>query len=226
MHKKNNPYESYMRQSGQQGDAPTSGAKPAPEEPPFESFFGTDAAGLFAGDPGMPPAEGPDAGADGLSDESLYAMCAQRICPGCPQKKEAENARLRAFAELDNAQKRLKREKEECIRFAGENVLSDILPSLDNLDIALQHAAPDEACKNFVVGVEMTRRLLLEALKKHGLEMVGAVGEVFDPARHEAVGMADVPEIEDGAVCALLSPGYVLRDRLLRPARVTVCRRS
>ncbi len=225
MHKKNNPYGPYMQHGGQ-----TPGNPVGDELPPFEPMFGRKAGGLFPeqADPAAAPADpaGPPCGTEALPDEELYAACLQRICPGCPQKKEADNARLRALADLDNARKRLSREKEESIRFAGENVLADLLPSLDNLDLALQHAGTDEVCKSFVTGVDMTRRLLLESLKKHGLEQVGAVGEPFDPARHEAVGMADVPEVADGAVCALLSPGYLLRDRLLRPARVTVCRRS
>lgn len=221
MHKKNNPYGPYMQQGTQ--DAPGTGHSPAEDE--LSSFDPTAtgrAGGLFAEPEAIlePLAEG------AMSDDELNAMCLARICPVCPQKKEADDARLRALADLDNARKRLGREKEESIRFAAESVLADLVPSLDTLDLALQHAATDNACKSFVTGVDMTRKMLLDSLKKHGFEKIGAVGEPFDPARHEAVGMADVPEVPDGAVCALLSPGYVLRDRLLRPARVTVCRKS
>ena len=161
-----------------------------------------------------------------IDDETLAVMGKMRLCPQCPEKKDAEETRLRALADLDNARKRVAREREEHIRFAAESVLADIIPSLDNMDLALQHAGTEDVCKGFVTGVDMTRRLLLDALKKHGLEQVGAVGDVFDPARHEAVGMADAPEVPNGAICALLAPGYTLRDRLLRPARVTVCRKN
>ncbi len=221
MHSKKNPYEPYMKHG-----KPENTAGNDDRLPPFNPSAAGPTGGLF---PEAEPApEAPDAekNVPELSDEELYALCLPRLCVDCPQKKEADNARLRALAELDNAQKRLKREKEESVRFAAENVLADLLPSLDNLDLALQHASASDACKSFVTGVDMTLKLLLETLKRHGLEKIGAVGEPFDPARHEAVGMADVAEVPDGAVCALLSPGYLLSNRLLRPARVTVCRKS
>ncbi len=161
-----------------------------------------------------------------MSDEELLAVCKPRLCGSCPVQKEADDSRLRALAEVDNARKRMAREKEEYVRYAGEAVLADILPSLDNLDLALQHATQEDVCKNFVVGVEMTKKLLLDALKKHGLERAGTVGEPFDPALHEAVGMTDDENVPDGHVCALLSCGYRLHSRLLRPARVVVCKKT
>ncbi len=150
---------------------------------------------------------------------------AVRTPAACPRCAEAENARLRALAELDNARKRLAREKEEFVRYAAENVLSDILPALDNLDLALAYAPQDPASKNFVLGVDMTRKLMLEALARHGLEQVGALGEAFDPAMHEAVGTEANPVYPSGQVCGLMNKGYRLKDRLLRPARVTVCKK-
>ncbi|MDR2124860.1 MAG: nucleotide exchange factor GrpE [Desulfovibrio sp.] len=176
------------------------------------------------------PREQPDrraaAGAPApLSDAELAALCRERICPACPEKKEADEQRLRAAADLDNAGKRLAREREEQARFASVAVLSAIIPSLDNLDLALQHAAPDAACKNFVTGVRMTRKLLGDALAAHGLEQIGQVGEEFDPAVHEAVGTEDFPDVAAGCVGKLLTAGYKLRERLLRPARVLVCKK-
>jgi molecular chaperone GrpE len=154
-------------------------------------------------------------------------------CPRCLAAEEAAaralaeagDTRLRALAEADNLRKRLSREKEEAMRYIASAVLSDILPGLDNLDLALEHAKNSEACKDLLLGVEMTRKLMLESLKKHGLEPVGAPGEVFDPAIHEAVSLVNDPDTPDGAVCALLSKGYMLRDRLLRPAKVVVCKK-
>ncbi|MDR1685709.1 MAG: nucleotide exchange factor GrpE [Desulfovibrio sp.] len=160
-----------------------------------------------------------------FSDEALATFCRERICPACPEKKEADEERLRAAADLDNARKRLAREREEHARFAAEAVLSGIIPSLDNLDLALQHAAPDAACKNFVTGVRMTRKLMGDALAAHGLEQLGQVGEEFDPAVHEAVGTEDFPDVAAGCVGKLLTAGYKLHERLLRPARVLVCKK-
>jgi molecular chaperone GrpE len=169
-----------------------------------------------------------DTGEDLLSlvpDERLHEECQKRLCPACPQKKEFEDAHLRALADLDNTKKRLGREREEQARFAAESVLNDIIPSLDNLDLALQHSGNYKGCKDFVVGVQMTRKLLLDALAKHGLAQVGAVGEEFDPALHEAVGMVDAPDVADNHICSLLSNGYTLNGRLLRPTRVMVCKK-
>lgn len=145
--------------------------------------------------------------------------------PGqCPLCAEAEKSRLLALADLDNARKRLQREKEEFMRYAGETVLADILPALDNLDLALAYAPEGKECQNFVVGVDMTRKLLLDALKRHGLEQVGELGENFNPAVHEAMGMEPSDKYVSGQVCCLMSKGYRLKDRLLRPAKVTVCK--
>ncbi|SBW09293.1 Protein GrpE (modular protein) [uncultured delta proteobacterium] len=142
----------------------------------------------------------------------------------CPHCADAEKARLMALADLENARKRLTREKEEFVKFAGESILADILPALDNLDLALAYAPQGKECHNFVVGVDMTRKLLLDALAKHGLQQVGDLGETFDPAKHEAVEMQPHPEYESGQVCGLMNKGYRLKDRLIRPARVKVCK--
>ncbi|MCC8194696.1 MAG: nucleotide exchange factor GrpE [Deltaproteobacteria bacterium] len=145
--------------------------------------------------------------------------------PGqCPHCAEAEKARLMALADLENARKRLAREKEDFVKFAGESIVADILPALDNLDLALAYAPEGKECQNFVVGVDMTRKLLLDALSRHGLEEVGELGEPFDPAKHEAVEMLPHPDYETGQVCGLMNKGYRLKDRLIRPAKVKVCK--
>ncbi len=186
--------------------------------------------GLFVDDAAGPAGHGQASQEDtllaGVSKEALQAECVVRLCPECQVKQEADDVRLRSLAELDNARKRLSRERDEQVRFAAEAVLADIIPSLDNLDLALQHAGDNEACKDLIVGLQMTRKLLFEALQKHGLAVVGALGEPFDPAVHEAVGMANAPEVPAGHVCALMSKGYKLKERLLRPARVMVCKKD
>lgn len=160
-----------------------------------------------------------------IAQDALEDECKKRVCPACKVKKEADDAQLRALAELDNAKKRLAREREEHVRYAAESILTDIIPSLDNLDLALQHAGTHEACKDFVVGVQMTRKLMQEALAKHGLTQTGTLGEEFNPAVHEAVGMNNDPNIPDGCISSLLSHGYSLNGRLLRPARAMVCKK-
>lgn len=142
----------------------------------------------------------------------------------CPHCAESDKARLLALAELENARKRLEREKEGFAKYAGESVIADILPALDNLDLALAYAPESKECQNFVIGVDMTRKLLLDALSRHGLEQIGQLGEHFDPAMHEAMGMEPHTDYANGQVCGLLGKGYKLKDRLLRPAKVMVCK--
>ncbi len=133
-----------------------------------------------------------------------------------------EDERLRMLAEMDNFKKRLTREKEEQIRFASEAVLADILPSLDNFELALSYGKDNEACREMHHGLEMTHKLLLDALAAHGLEQVGQVGEAFNPEIHEAMTQEKREDMPPGHVSQLFQPGYRLRERLLRPAKVVV----
>jgi molecular chaperone GrpE len=159
-----------------------------------------------------------------LSQEELVALCRESVCPGCDVHKEAEGIRLRALADSENVKKRLLRENEEMKKYAGESVLADLLPVLDNLDLALAHTGGlDAACQNFVIGVDMTRKLFLDAVKGHGLEAVAAtVGTDFDPGVHEAVGTVEQEELGDNQIAQVVQQGYVLKGRLLRPAKVMV----
>jgi molecular chaperone GrpE len=159
-----------------------------------------------------------------LSQDELEALCRESVCPGCDVHKEAEAVRLRALADSENVKKRLLREAEDLKKYAGESVLADLLPVLDNLDLALAHTGNlDAACKNFVIGVEMTRKLFLDAVKCHGLEAVRAErGLPFDPEVHEAVGTVEEGGLDDNQVAQVVQGGYVLKGRLLRPAKVMV----
>lgn len=157
-----------------------------------------------------------------VSPERLAELCKIKICPLCSVQQEADDAKLRAMAEMENFKKRLQREHEEQIRFSAEKILSDILPSLDNLDLALQYGAKNEACKDMFMGIEMTRKLLLDALTKHGLSLVGVEGEEFSPEIHEAIGMEKREGFADNSVSRVMQRGYKLKDRLLRPAKVMI----
>ena len=158
--------------------------------------------------------------------ENLDMLCRLHVFPSCKIQAEAEDVRLRAMAELENVKKRLKREQEESVRFAAERVLSDLLPSLDTLDRAIACGNEHETCKDLTQGVEMTRKLLLDALKAHGLETHGAHGEPFNPELHEAVGFDSRDDLDEGAVSVIVQRGYLLKDRLLRPAKVLVNKRA
>ncbi|MDR2573485.1 MAG: nucleotide exchange factor GrpE [Desulfovibrio sp.] len=137
-------------------------------------------------------------------------------------RAEVEEIRLRSAAEMENFKKRLKREHDEQMRYAAERVLGDLLPTLDNLDLALQYGGRNEACGDLLQGVSMTRKLLLEAVAGHGLVPFGREGDVFTPEFYEAVGVEKRDELEKGAVSRVLQSGYKLGDRVLRPAKVMI----
>lgn len=130
--------------------------------------------------------------------------------------------RLRAMAEAENLKKRLIKEKEEFLKYAAEGVVSELLPVLDNLDLALTHGRGNEACRDLFTGVDMTRKAFMDVLSRHGVEEFGTEGEPFSPEIHEALSMESRDDLPPDAVSRVIQKGYRLRGRLLRPAKVLV----
>jgi molecular chaperone GrpE len=126
---------------------------------------------------------------------------------------------LRERAELDNQRKRLQRDLDQARRFANEKLLGDLLPVLDNLERGLVADGDVSAVRG---GVELTMRELLRVAEANGLKAVGVVGEAFDPERHQAMAMVDAAGQASGQIVSVMQKGYVLNDRLLRPALVSV----
>ena len=133
---------------------------------------------------------------------------------------------LRQVAELENFKRRSAREREDTTRFANEAIIRDLLPVIDNLERAVAHAAGGGNGKPIVEGVEMVLRGLLDVLSKHGVMQISAVGQPFDPSKHEAVAHVESDVHEANSVVEELHKGYALRDRLLRPALVSVAKAS
>ena len=209
-HKMNHPY-------GQQGGHADERAE-CQSEKPEDGFLEEDGI-LFGQNAGKNPAA--DAELDETAPAAEHAASAESIIEErC--KAELTELRLRNAAEMDNFKKRLTREHEEQMRYAAEKVLGDLLPTLDNLDLALRYGSKSEACKDMLQGVAMTHKLLLEAVEKHGLKPLGEEGEEFDPNVHEAVGFEDRPDFAPNSVARVLQRGFKLGDRLLRPAKVMV----
>ena len=130
--------------------------------------------------------------------------------------------RLRALAETENLKKRLLKEKEEFQKFATESLVAELLPVLDHLDLALAHGRGLEACRDFVVGVDMTRKAFVDILGRHGVTEFGEKGEAFSPETHEALGVVQDAALPAEVVTQVVQRGYTLRGRLLRPAKVMV----
>ena len=132
---------------------------------------------------------------------------------------------LRTAAEFDNFRKRVDRERRELSEFAAADVLTELLPIVDNFERALQAPAPAEA-DSFRAGVEMIHRQMLDLLRKRGVKPLDALGADFDPNFHQAVIHEPSADHRDGEVIAELQRGYMLGDRLLRPAMVKVAKSS
>jgi len=144
------------------------------------------------------------------------------------QARETYERLLRVSAELDNYKKRAAREKQEFMRYANEKLARDLLESVDNLERALAHHRDSDAAEGdaaLATGVEMTLKLLLDTLKRHGVTPIAAMGTAFDPNLHEAVGETTSDTVAPGQVAEEFQRGYRLHDRLLRPSMVLVCRK-
>jgi molecular chaperone GrpE len=157
------------------------------------------------------PADDPAMEADGLAAE-LEQL---RAALGSLREET-----LRERAELDNQRKRLARDVDQARRFANERLLSELLPVLDSLEAGLAAAAGESG--PLKDGLEATRRQLLKVGADHGMTQIDPQGETFDPAWHQAVSQVPAADAAPGAVVQVFQKGYVLNDRLLRPALVVV----
>jgi molecular chaperone GrpE len=141
------------------------------------------------------------------------------------KEQEAKNnydRYVRQVAEAENFKKRNARERDDAIRFANEALLKDLLPIIDNLERAIAHAAGSNDGSSLVEGVEMILKGFLDVLNKFGVCQIFAVGQTFDPAKHEAITQVETVEHEPNVVMNELHKGYMFRDRLLRPTLVSV----
>lgn len=135
------------------------------------------------------------------------------------ENDELRDRYMRTLADFENFRKRSDREKQDYFRFALADVFRELLPVLDNLDRALEHA---EAEDEFHRGVALIYKQMFEVLQRYGLRIVDESGVHFDPNIHEAVVSEQNPGLPGHTVVQILQKGYFLNDRLLRPALVKV----
>jgi molecular chaperone GrpE len=160
----------------------------------------------------------PDAGGDGA------AKLREQIETLEKEKKETYDRLLRAAADLDNYRKRTRKEIDEARAQAREAVLKEILPGIDNLERALAAAGSEPAAGSVVEGLRLVLRQFLSALERLEVKPFDAVGQPFDPTRHEAISQVTTEAHPPGTVATEMQRGYTIGNRLLRPALVGVAK--
>lgn len=157
------------------------------------------------------------------ADEAQEPDLSEELEKAREEAREARDKLLRMAAEFENQKKRLQRDKETALKYAEENLIREILPALDNLERAMnQDQTGEDFGKNLLAGVELTLKGLLGTLEKFGLKPLSSVGEPFDPNFHEALAMEASSEVPEQRVIQEYEKGYLLKDRLVRAAKVVV----
>jgi molecular chaperone GrpE len=186
----------------------------AKEETPSDS---ADAAPVAPEDQATPQ---PDVG-DPSADERVQQMAAEMA--------DLKDRSLRALADAENTRRRAQRELNDARKYGASGIIKDLLNVSDNLQRALESVPPhlrdgDEHVKNLVVGVEMVAKDLLNAFEKHGVRKIEPLNEPFNHEVHQAMYEVENTGKPNGTVVEMLQPGYVMHDRLIRPAMVAVAK--
>lgn len=189
---------------------------PAPESEPVEAKTGPPDKSAGADDP-SPETE--TAGESGWTAGVLEALKAENT--------ELKDRLLRTVAEMENVRRRTEKDKQDTAKYVISNFARDVLTVADNIALAIGHvpeeaAEKDPALKNFRDGIIVTERELLNLMERHGITRVEPMGERFDPNQHQAMFEVESKDVEEGTILEVIQAGYVIADRVLRPAMVGV----
>ncbi len=190
-------------------------------KPDAEKGTAFDEAPIEPHDVATPPLDAVPQG-DGSASSALMEQLREELEAASRSAAESQDHYLRSLAELENFKKRSLRERGEALRYAAEPLARDVIPLVDNLERALEHARASGDASPVVAGVEMVLKDALETLQRHGVERIDALGQAFDPAFHEAVAQVADGETPANHVVQQFLPGYRLHERLLRAAQVSV----
>ena len=138
--------------------------------------------------------------------------------------QEMNNKYLRLYAEFENYKKRVNKDKEELVKYGNESLLYELLPVIDNLEMALMHTS-NNVSSGLVQGVEITLKELQKILEKFGLIAIEANNKPFDPLVHHAMTQNERDDIDEKIVVEEFRKGYMLRDKVLRPSLVAVSKK-
>ena len=155
---------------------------------------------------------------DDFSGEEIERMAGQLV--------ENRDKYVRLLADFDNFRRRAHKERQDIIQYGHENLVKDLLSTVDNLDRAIEHAHQSDGgdLASLLQGVELVQRELYAVLAQHEVHVINAEGSQFDPSLHEAMAQVQDDSAAANSVIEVLQKGYQLRDRLLRPARVVVAK--
>lgn len=160
-----------------------------------------------------------------LVDEETVSEERTEVPAKNTETEELNNKYLRLYADFENYRKRVNKDKEELIRYGNESLLYELLPAIDNLELAMKHASGD-VNSGLVQGVEVTLKELQRTLEKFGLLRIEARGKQFDPAVHHAMSQVERTDIPENMVAEEFRAGYRYRDKVLRPSLVAVSTQS
>jgi molecular chaperone GrpE len=135
---------------------------------------------------------------------------------------EADDKYVRLYAEFENYKKIADRNKEELLKYANEEIITDILTVIDHLELALHHSSDNETSSSLAEGVNLTLKELKNVLEKYGLETIDAMGKPFDPVVHHAMSQIESEDTEENIIVKEFRKGYKLKERVLRAAMVGV----
>ena len=157
-----------------------------------------------------------------VEEKTAEALLQEKVDKLEEELKQSEDKYLRLYAEFENFKRRKNKEIETNNVYKNQKVITEILPSLDNLERALQVESDNEEIKSLLKGVEMVYDGLLNVLKSEGVELIETENAQFDPNYHHAVMQDEDSEKESGAILDTFQKGYKLKDRVIRPAMVKV----
>ncbi|MGG0716429.1 nucleotide exchange factor GrpE [Robertmurraya massiliosenegalensis] len=156
------------------------------------------------------------------AEEDKLSKLEEQVAALQKELEEKENRYLRLQADFDNSRRRAKLDYEAAQKYRAQSLISDILPVLDNFERALNVETDNEQTKSLLQGMDMIYRSLVDALKKEGVEAIESEGKEFDPNFHQAVMQVAEEGFASNVVVEEFQKGYVLKDRIIRPAMVKV----
>lgn len=172
---------------------------------------------------------------EALSEEEIEAQddeigesvdeAGETVEVGETEEQKLKDQLIRAHAQMENIKRRAERDVQAAHKFASEKLLKELLPIMDSLEHAIDAAGDQkEEMKAMLEGLELTHKMFMDTLQKFGVQPINPVNEPFNPNEHEAMTMAPSEEHKPNTVITVIQKGYILHDRVVRPARVIVSR--